>query len=366
MSCWHRQNFAICGKTITSVKRNVLDSLLVALKDYGFKIEEKISKNYVDIELARVRNRFHIFGGKDEASAALIQGMTLAGLMLDEIVLMPRSFAEQAIARCSATGSKLWFNCNPANPYHWFYREYIQKCKEKNLLYLHFTMDDNPSLAEEIKARYRQMFTGSFYDRFVLGKWVNSSGLVYPMFDEKIHVFSQAPTCERYVISGDYGTVNPCSLGLWGQDSNGIWYRLREYYYDSRKEGISRTDEEHYSALENIAENLSIEMVIIDPSAASFIECIRRHEKFNVRKAQNDVISGINRVADALRTKKIFFHFSCKDTLREFSLYQWNEKSAADVPLKENDHAMDDLRYFVTAISAENTSNDFFAGFLNR
>jgi PBSX family phage terminase large subunit len=365
MSSFSGCNFGICGKTITGVKRNVLDSLLVTLISYGFQCNEKVSKNYVDITVNKVRNRFYLFGGKDEASASLIQGMTLGGILLDEIVLMPRSFVEQAIARCSLANSKLWFNCNPSNPYHWFYRDYIKKVKEKKLLYLHFTMDDNPTLSEEIKERYKQMFTGAFYDRFILGKWVSSNGLIYPMFDEKIHITDSIPECFRFIISGDYGTVNPCSFGLWGCSLEGKWFRIKEYYYNSRTEGISRTDEEHYAALEELAGDFKIEQVIIDPSAASFIECIRRHGKFEVRKAQNDVVSGIRRVSDALKNKTIFFHSACADTFREFSLYQWNEKANGDVPVKENDHAMDDIRYFVTAVCDE-VKNDFFCGILNR
>lgn len=360
MSCFKNCNFAICGKTIVSVKRNVLDSLIKTLKTYGFRCEEKISKNYIDISLGRKTNRFYLFGGKDEASASLIQGITLAGLLLDEVALMPRSFAQQAIARVSVEGGRLWFNCNPENPYHWFYREYIKKADEKKILYLHFTMDDNPALPKEVKERYQTLFSGAFFDRFILGKWVSSSGLVYPNFSEKKNVVSIIPNCMRYIISGDYGTVNPCSLGLWGQ-SGDIWYRIKEYYYDSRREGQSKTDEEHYSSLVELAGDFPIEQVIIDPSAASFIECIRRHGKFRAVPAKNDVLSGIRRVSDYIRDGKLMFHNSCEDSIREFALYSWNEKSGSDVPLKENDHAMDDIRYFVSAIANESAIDSFMA-----
>ena len=204
-------------------------------------------------------------------------------------------------------------------------------------------MDDNPALSPEIRKRYKRLYSGIFYDRFILGKWVASSGVIYPMFNPKIHVFSKPPeNCSRYFISCDYGTVNPCSFGLWGF-SEGIWYRLEEYYYSSKREGISRTDEEHYSALEKLAKDIPIESVIVDPSASSFIECIRRHGKFNVIHARNDVISGIRKVSDALKQRKIMFSADCTDCLREFSLYRWNEKSGGDIPVKENDHALDEI-----------------------
>ena len=272
---------------------------------------------------------------------------------------MPRSFVEQALARCSVKGSKMWFNCNPDNPSHWFYNEWIRKAESKKALYIHFTMDDNPSLSEELKSRYKRLYSGTFYDRYVLGKWTVSEGLIYPMFSKEKHIFSDSPPCERFVISCDYGTVNPSSFGLWGF-CGGIWYRLEEYYYDSRKQGNLRTDEEHYKALEALAGNRFIEKVIIDPSAASFIECIKRHGKFYTVKADNNVIYGIRKVSAVLQEGRVKIHESCRDIIREFSLYRWSSKAGIDAPIKENDHAMDDMRYFVTALFCEK-SDDFFA-----
>jgi PBSX family phage terminase large subunit len=363
MTVFNGGSFAICGKTITSLRRNVITPLVNLLGTLGFTCLEKVSRNYIDISLSGRANRFYLFGGKDEASASLIQGITLCGILLDEVALMPRSFVEQALARCSVQGSKLWFNCNPEHPYHWFFREWIQKADEKSALYLHFTMKDNPSLTPEIIGRYERMYSGVFYERFILGKWTASSGIVYPMFDRSLHVFKTPPLCSRFVISCDYGTVNPSSFGLWGY-SGGKWHRISEYYYSSKEKGMLRTDEEHYSALEKLAGSRIIDRIVVDPSAASFMECIRRHGKFNVVPAKNDVLSGIRRVSDALKQNLIMFSENCTDTLREFSLYCWNEK-AGDAPVKENDHAMDDIRYFVSTIMADE-NDGFFVLSLSR
>ncbi|MDE6500738.1 MAG: PBSX family phage terminase large subunit [Ruminococcus sp.] len=357
-STFNGSAFAVCGKTVTSLRRNVITPLIPILKEYGFTCIEKISKNYIDISFSGNTNRFYFFGGKDESSASLIQGMTLSGVFLDEVALMPRSFVEQALARCSVNGSKMWFNCNPDNPTHWFYNEWIKKSKQKHALYIHFTMDDNPSLSQKLKNRYKRLYSGTFYERFVLGKWTASEGIVYPMFSPQNHVYSGDIKCERFVISCDYGTVNPSSFGLWGLCNN-VWYRIKEYYYSSKKTGISRTDEEHYTALENLAGNYNISRVIVDPSASSFIECIRRHGKFRVVKANNDVITGIRHVSTALKQNKLRFNESCRDIIKEFSLYCWNDKSDNDVPIKENDHAMDDMRYFVMDTLVSDNTDDF-------
>lgn len=358
-------DFALCGKTITSVRRNLVTPLMRAAPNWGFTVRDFPSKNYIEISFGGSTNRFYIFGGKDESSASLIQGVTLSGLLLDEAALMPRSFVEQAAARCSVTGSKLWFNCNPEHKLHWFKREWIDKVKEKNLFYLHFSLEDNPSLTPQIIGRYRKLYSGPFYERFVLGKWTSTEGLVYPMFDEKRHVCESLPgSFERYAVSCDYGTVNPSSFGLWGKSGN-CWYRISEYYYDSKREGLQRTDEEHYKALEELCGSRAVELVVCDPSAASFIQCIRRHGRFTVAPAKNDVLSGIRRVADALTAGRIKLHASCRDCIREFSLYRWDTSGVKDAPVKENDHAMDDLRYFVGRFLTED-SGAFFVASLDR
>lgn len=341
-------SFAICGRTASSVRRNILTPYLPVLKQLGFSCDYKISTGKLTVSMNKVSNSFFIFGGKDEASASLIQGMTLSGVMFDEVALMPRSFVEQALARCSVDGSKFWFNCNPSNPSHWFYTEWIKKCSAKNALYLHFAMSENPSLSKEMLERYENMYSGAFYERFVKGRWVAADGLVYPMFGEQC--MADCPTqCTGYFISCDYGTVNPTSMGLWGL-YGGVWYRISEYYYSSKREGAQKTDEEYYTELKKLAGSLSVTAVICDPSAASFITTIKRHGEFNVIPAKNDVLDGIRRVSDCLKDGRIKICRGCSDAIREFSLYCWDESAVRDCPRKENDHAMDDIRYFVSTV----------------
>lgn len=360
MSCFHGESFAFCGKTVTALRRNMIAPLLPRLEALGIRCEDRASKGYLDLEWRGQTGRFYLFGGRDESSAALIQGVTLAGVLLDEVALMPRSFVEQALARCSVEGARFWFSCNPENPHHWFYTEWIQKAKERGALYLHFTMRDNPSLSPAVLRRYEQMYSGSFYQRFVRGEWVAAQGAVYPMFSEQAHVVEQAPVCSRFFISCDYGTVNPTSMGLWGE-CDGIWYRLAEYYYASRRSGVVKTDEEYYQALEALAKDYPIEAVVVDPSAASFLACIRRHGRFQTIAAENQVADGIRTVGDLLRQGKLRFCSTCRDIIREFGLYHWDERAGRDEPVKADDHAMDDLRYFVMTVVRPRAAHGFFA-----
>ena len=347
------QIFALCGKTIESLRRNVTNNLPTWLAGV-FSFKEHRTENKIVVSAAGKRNTFYLFGGRDESSYTLVQGITLAGVLFDEVALMPRSFVEQALARCSVEGSKFWFNCNPEGPSHWFYVNWIKddQPQKHNMLHLHFTMDDNLSLSQSVKARYEAMYSGVFYDRYIRGLWAVAEGLIYTMFNKDFHVVPPvARPYDKYYISCDYGTVNPTSFGLWGR-ADGKWYRMREYYFDSRKEGRQRTDEEHYTELEKLAGDLRITAVIVDPSAASFIEVIRRHERFYVEKASNSVIDGIRNVATRLQSGEVFICSCCKDCIREFGLYRWDEKAPADRPIKENDHSMDDVRYFVHKVFA--------------
>lgn len=354
-------SFAMCGKTIKSLRRNLVTPLLSPLSELGFEIKDKLSENLLVLTYRGKSNRFYLFGGKDEGSAALIQGMTLSGILLDEVALMPRSFVEQALARCSVSGSKFFFNCNPEHPSHWFYNEWIKKAKQKNTLYIHFTMHDNPSLTAKMIKRYENMYSGAFYRRFVKGEWVAVCGAVYP-FMEGDSAFLDVPQgeFESYAVSCDYGTVNPASFGLWGKQ-NDVWYRVKEYYFDSRKEGYQRTDEEHYKALEELIGEREMSLMTVDPSAASFIEVIRRHGKFNVVPAKNNVIDGIRLVSSALKDGSIKICNTCRDCMREFSLYRWSENAVNDTVIKQNDHTMDDIRYFVTTILNGDDDDDFVA-----
>ncbi|MCC8016594.1 MAG: hypothetical protein LIO43_04335 [Clostridiales bacterium] len=174
------------------------------------------------------------------------------------------------------------------------------------MLYIHFKMEDNPSLSEKVIKRYKKLYSGAFYERFVNGKWVEADGLVYPMFSGERHIKIHKGGFLLYYLSCDYGTVNPFSLGLWGKTEDG-WYRIGEYYHSSRESGIQLTDEEYHESLKKLAGNKKIEAVVIDPSAASFIETVKRHGEYRVIKADNDVLKGINLVCSALKNEQIFF-----------------------------------------------------------
>ena len=340
-------NFALCGRSISSLRRNVVSNLPAWLGGL-FTIREHRADNRLTLSYGGRENTYYLFGGLDESSYKQIQGITLAGAFLDEVVLMPRSFVEQTCARCSVAGSKLWFNCNPAGPEHWFYKEWVCKAAQKKALRLHFTMDDNPGLDGAIRRRYETLYTGVFHRRYVLGQWCVAEGLVYDFQPEK-HLATELPKTGSYYISVDYGTMNPFSAGLWCVNG-GVAYRLKEYYYDGRQRGRTKTDEEYYEAIEKLAGDYPITSVVVDPSAASFIATIRRKGRFSVRKAKNAVVEGIHQVASYLQAGKLKISPDCKDTIREFSLYSWEENAPKDQPRKENDHAMDDIRYFCNTI----------------
>ena len=355
MAAYNGQTFALCGKTIASLRRNVLTTLRRQLAGRGYTVRERRADNLLEISDGRHTNVFYLFGGKDESSQSLIQGITLAGVLFDEVALMPESFVNQATARCSVSGSKLWFSCNPEGPYHWFYTGWILNCRERRLCYLHFTMDDNLTLTEPVKERYRRQYTGVFYERFIRGRWVVAQGLVYPFVAADPGAFvlrgSTAGMQGRFYISVDYGTRNPCSMGLWCvQGKRAV--RIRESYYDSRKTGRQRTPEEDYAALERLAKGYYVEQVVVDPAAAAFIETIRRHGRYLVHPADNDVLNGIRVTAGLLQAGMVLIHESCADTLREFSLYCWDDKARQDAVIKADDHAMDDIRYFCYTILA--------------
>lgn len=350
MNSFNQQNFGMAGKTVGSFRRNVLFWLKQMLTSRGYKALEKRSDNLVIVSKGDTVNYFYIFGGKDERSQDLVQGVTCAGFFFDEVALMPESFVNQATGRCSVEGSKFFFNCNPDSPRHWFKVNWIDKAEEKHLVYLHFTMDDNLSLSEKIKARYRSMYVGVFFKRFIEGIWCVAEGLVYSMFDGEVdgkHVKSEHMTgAKEWVVSVDYGTVNPFAAGLWAFDGRHAQMEY-EYYYDSRETGIRRDDETHYQELCKLIGDRKVSFIIVDPSAASFIETIKKHGKYIAKGAENDVLDGIRVVTTMLNKGIISFYKDCESVMQEMGLYSWDMESIEDAVIKENDHMEDSIRYFV-------------------
>lgn len=353
MKTFDRRRFGLCGKTIEALRRNVTSEATLWLEGLlGF--EEHRSENRITVTGFGHRNEFHLFGGRDESSYMLIQGVTLAGILFDEVALMPRSFVEQALARCSVEESRFWFNCNPEGPEHWFYREWICRREQKNMLYLHFTMEDNPALSRRVRARYESLYTGVFYDRYVRGLWVAAEGLIYDMFCPERHLLRREPECAGdCYISVDYGTRNPTVFLLWQRERNGTrWICRREYYWDGRRQMHQKTDGEYADDLAELLDGVIPRAVVVDPSAASFITELRRRG-WTVLNGKNAVADGIRAVSQLLRADEIAFQDQCVQTAAEFRAYVWDEKAAAqglDKPVKEHDHCMDAVRYFVTTV----------------
>lgn len=346
MERFDNQRFGICGKTVDSAQKNIIVpfiSMTLAKEIYTLKwrradkVLEVISKD-------GKRNYFEVFGGKDESSFMLIQGRTLAGVLLDEVALMPESFVNQALARCSVDGAKIWFSCNPGSPQHWFYKNWIMRRAERNALYLQFAMTDNPSLSKKTLERYKNMYSGVFYDRYIRGLWVVAEGLVYPMFNNVV------PTVPRkydtYYIGMDYGILNPTAMLLVGH-CDGVWYVVKEFYHSGRETNQQKTDAEYYVDLKQLAGYLTIKRLIVDPSAASFITLVEKEHQFKIWDADNTVIEGIQHVAQCIADKKLMVNDCCKRTIQEFGLYRWDETAPEDKVIKENDHAMDALRYVI-------------------
>lgn len=349
MTNFDGQNFAMCGKTVGSFRRNVLFWLKIMLKGRGYKLTDKRSDNLCIISDGKRENYFYIFGGRDERSQDLIQGVTLAGIFLDEVVLMPQSFVNQSTGRCSVEGSKMWFNCNPGSPTHWFKTDWIDKAKEKNILYLHFDMNDNLSLSETIKERYRRMYIGIFFDRFILGLWVLAEGIIYPKYAEAIEEPPENIKPEKYALSIDYGTQNAFAAIIWAKYDD-VWYGVDEYYYSGRDKGISKTDAEYGNDMDEFTKRIEGRIpTIVDPSAASFITELKRKpsKKYRVIPADNAVMDGIRESSTAMERGLIKISPKLKNWKKEAGGYVWDGNAVDDKPVKTDDHLMDSMRYFV-------------------
>ena len=346
MANFNSQIFGFCGKTIPAFKRNVWIWLNIVLLVLGYKIEEKRAENLIIISKNGKTNYFYIFSGNDESSVSSIQGITLAGVYFDEAPLMPESFVEMAVSRCSVEGSKFWFTCNPDNPEHWFKKNWIDN-KNRNLLYFSFRLEDNLSLSKKIIERYKNMFFGVFYKRFILGLWVVAEGAIYDMFtDDNIYEHELKKSSYRRFIAIDYGTTNPMVFLEVFDDGKTYWVD-NEYYYDSKEKGVQKTDEQYADDLDEFCNGDKPEYIVIDPSAASFRLVLKRRG-FRVKEADNDVLNGIRNVATLFGLKLIMISKKCVHTISEHRSYVWKENgNGKEEPVKTKDHTCDALRYLV-------------------
>ena len=364
MENFQNEQFIMCGKTVKSFHRNVLSPLKSILPGRGYICHYHNSDGLLRVYKGHRTNDFYVFGGKDEASQDLVQGMTAAGAYLDEVALMPESFVNQVTGRCSVDGSKLWFNCNPESPMHWFKRGWIDGAKEKKLLFIHFTMDDNTALSEEVKERYRSMYSGVFYSRYISGLWTIAEGLIYSMFsDACLYNDGTRPSAltavsTRY-IACDYGTTNPCVYLDIRDDGSDIWVE-NEYRWDSKSQEAQRlaipnkTDSQYADDLAAFMTDDPEQqcMVVVDPSAKSFITELRQRG-FYVKEGDNDVLDGIRETSSLLSRGKLHIHERCTGLIKEMHSYVWDEKAGErgeEKPVKMQDHAPDALRYFVHTV----------------
>ncbi|MFX0547924.1 PBSX family phage terminase large subunit [Hathewaya histolytica] len=349
------ESFILAGKTIGSLKKNLIAPLIQILSAWNLSYIYNRSENYIIIG----NNTYYMYDANNEKSQDKLQGLTAAGALADEVALFPQNFVDQMIGRCSVDGSKIFMNCNPAGPYHYIKTEFIDKVKEKSILYLHFTMDDNLSLSRKIKERFRRMFTGVFFKRYILGLWVQAEGLIFDMFEESKHkVETVLRNYIKYYVSCDYGTQNATVFILWGLCGD-KWYAVKEYYYSGRDNGKQKSDNQYLDDLKAFIGDLNIKGIIIDPSAASFITLIKQKTRYRVIKAKNDVIEGIRNVGTALNEFKLAFNDCCINTFKEFFSYVWDSKAlekGEDKPVKTMDHAMDAIRYFVNSIISKKNS----------
>lgn len=330
----------ILGVTKSTIERNVLEPMR---NIYGDELVGTISS---DNTAWIFGEKCYCLGAEKVSQVSKIRGASIKYCYGDEVA----DWSEEVFALLKSRLDKE-YSCfdgtfNPQYPDHW-----LKKFLDSNadIFSQTYTIDDNPFLPESFKENLKKEYEGTvYYDRYILGLWVRAEGLVYPMFGDDC-ITQEIPDTGDYYISIDYGTLNPFSAGLWCVGKRSA-VRIAEIYYSGRETRVQKTDEEYCDMVERLAGEKTIRAVVVDPSAASFIEALRRRGRFKVRHADNDVMNGIRTVSDFLRNGKIKIHESCENTIREFGLYRWDEKSESDRVVKENDHAMDEVRYMATTV----------------
>ena len=333
--------FMMVGKTREALQFNCV-GLLEDLAGADFKCNARSNVGYL------YGREIRLLGANDEKAASKIKGSTLAGAYIDELSEIPESFYKMTLSRLSVSGAVLLATTNPDSPNNYVFTDIIEN-EDISRKCWKFLLDDNTFLPKEYIENIKKEYTGVFFERYILGNWVIAEGLVYPDYDNTVKTEPREYT--EYAVSMDYGTQNPTVMLLWGRHG-GTWYAVREYEHSGRETNIQKTDAEYYAELEKLCADVPVQAgakieLIIDPSAASFIAVAQQGHRFKVRKADNDVLNGIRNTASALSDRRILINDCCTRTIREFGLYSWDSRSAEDAVIKEDDHGMDAVRYFI-------------------
>jgi len=333
------------GKTERTLKRNILNPLQEMLGDDFFRINQGAGECYLG------DRKIYLAGANDERAEGKIRGLTLAGVLSDEICLYPENFFQMLLSRLSIKDAKFFGTTNPEGPYHWLKANYLDRIKDLNLGRWKFKIGDNRYLPPEYIEELKKEYTGMFYQRFIDGKWVLAEGTIYDVWDVDKHMgrVNNPTTFKHYLVSVDYGTANPCTFGLYGWDEGLPAYLIREYYHDgSDVSKPQKTDKEYGDDLEEFVGTIPLEVVYVDPSALSFITELRQRNKWLIAPAKNDVLTGIRFVHSCLQNGNYFVDSSCQETDKGYSSYVWDPNAqlrGEDKPLKQHDHTCDRDRY---------------------
>ena len=364
MANFNECNFAICGKTIGSTERNVIKPIQkVKYMRQEFDMHYSKKEALLTIKRNNKTNYFYVFGGKDESSYELIQGITLAGIMFDEVALQPKSFVDQGTGRCSEEGSKFFFNCNPRHPTHWFKQEWVDNATNQKAYYLHFTMDDNPSLSEKIKARYRSLYSGVFFKRYIEGKWVAAEGVIYELFvnNENDYIIDSIPEDEQ-IISLNTGVDFGGSKSSTAFVTIGIGRNYKNFYIlDSKKidskilnTDTLKTEFAKYINFVSLKHKGIVHNVFCDNAEPLHIRDLQNTQiehKLNCRVGnalKEEIVYRIETFNTLFSQHRLFILNHNKDVIQSFKDAVWDDKHSTT----QKDIRLDDGSYCVDLLDA--------------
>lgn len=337
----------ILGVTKSTIERNILEPMR---NIWGSDLVGEINSQNICYLFGE---KVYCLGAEKVSQVSKLRGSSIKYVYGDEVADWNEEVFEILKSRLDKPYSCFDGALNPQGPNHWL-KEFLDS-EEFDIYCQKYTIFDNPFLDPAFVENLCKEYEGSvYYQRYILGEWALAEGLVYPMFSREKHVFSGAVEYNRnskYYVSLDYGTVNPFAGGIY--EINGRKVRkIREIHYDGRKSG--RVDnEEYYKILCDAIGDLPVEYIVIDPSAAGFIETIKKYGKYIVKGANNDVLNGIQEVTKYLNYGLYEVHESCIETIKGYQQYAWDEKSGEDAVIKEYDHHADADRYMIFTVARQ-------------
>jgi len=358
--CLPKIDCLISGRKVTGAYRNVVNPLMQLAEENG--IGNRFIHRYNPERLIYLPKNItcYVEGANDVGSEERIRGMTIQRWIADEVTTYPKNFVMQAIGRCSAGKRYKYLTCNPDSPQHYIKKEFIDRIESGEIdgKTWYFNLEkDNPVLDKVYIENIKRLYTGVFYERYIMGRWTLAEGIIYDRFNRSSHCKSidwynqRKDRIVEYCLGIDWGYENAMAIELYAFDGDGIGYCIGELYVNHVV-----VDEKELKPLlrDKGWLDMKIDYAVADKSRPDLIAAFEDMTGIaTITIKESDPSTLIMEVQKRYIDRGngefglYYIESKCPKMIEEKENYRWKENVKKDEPIKKDDHAQNAEQYLI-------------------